>query len=285
MASRHYKPSGPVNPAIEPDLSVLAGKTAIVTGGASGLGEAYVRALVNAKLVKQMLADTKYVNCDVFDWDDQLRLSKDAIDFSPSGKIHYVVANAGVAKKPDTSIINVDLVGVLYTAKLAMHYFVKQNGIEPSPSQEDTALILISSGAGFLDCPRGPQYAACKFAMRGFMASLRKTTHFYGSRVNIISPWYVKTKILPAATWKYLTEIGVEFATLEDAQHCLTHILSDQSINGRNLFLSPRKWAPKGYLDLGLDDFSGNKLITEIQADQVKSNPPENGLWPEGDGW
>jgi len=41
----------------------------------------------------------------------------------------------------------------------------------------------------------------------------------------------------------------------------------------------------KGYLDLGPDDQSENDLITEVQADQVKSNPPENDLWPEGDGW
>lgn len=96
---------------------------------------------------------------------------------------------------------------------------------------------------------------------------------------------YVKTNILPEATWKYLQEIGIQFATLKDAQRCLKHIVSDQSINGRNLFLSAKKWAPHGYLDLNLDDYSDNALITKIQADQVKSNPPENGLFPEGDGW
>lgn len=34
------------------DTSNLAGKTAIVTGGANGLGQAYVRALVDAKYAK-----------------------------------------------------------------------------------------------------------------------------------------------------------------------------------------------------------------------------------------
>lgn len=34
------------------DPSGLAGKTAIVTGGANGLGKAYVKALHSAKLVK-----------------------------------------------------------------------------------------------------------------------------------------------------------------------------------------------------------------------------------------
>lgn len=76
-----------------------------------------------------------------------------------------------------------------------MHYFIKQNGTDPSPDQEDTALILIGSGAAFLDCPRGPQYSATKFGMRGIMTSLRETTHYYGSRVNIISPWFVSQPI------------------------------------------------------------------------------------------
>jgi hypothetical protein len=40
-----YKSTGPVDCADDVDTSVLRGKTAIVTGGANGIGEAYVRAL------------------------------------------------------------------------------------------------------------------------------------------------------------------------------------------------------------------------------------------------
>lgn len=43
-----YAPK-PVDCTIDADTSVLAGKTAVVTGGASGIGEAYVRALHAAK--------------------------------------------------------------------------------------------------------------------------------------------------------------------------------------------------------------------------------------------
>lgn len=46
----------------------------------------------------ECLSSIKYVQCDVTRWDDQLRLFREAADFSPSGKIHYVIANAGVAK-------------------------------------------------------------------------------------------------------------------------------------------------------------------------------------------
>lgn len=77
-----------------------------------------------------------------------------------------------------------------------MHYFIKQNGTEVPSSQEDTCLVLIGSGASHLDVPRGPQYSSTKWTMRGIIHSMRRTTHFYGSRINMISPWYVRAKIL-----------------------------------------------------------------------------------------
>lgn len=160
-----------------------------------------------------------------------------------------------------------------------MHYFVKQNGTEISSNQLDTCLILIGSGAAYLDCPRGPQYSASKYAMRGIMHALRRTTKFYGSRVNMISPWYVRTKILTQTDFDNVEKAGVQLATLEDGGQCLLRILSDTSINGRSLFLSARKWAPKGYLDLDLDEYAGNDLLEDIQADQVKFAPPESGLF------
>jgi NAD(P)-dependent dehydrogenase (short-subunit alcohol dehydrogenase family) len=113
-----------------------------------------------------------------------------------------VVANAGITKqdevftynpagpeKPDLKTIDVNLVGTLYTTKLATHYFISQNGQSEAGQQEDTCLVLISSGAGYFDCPRTPQYQATKHGMRGIMRSMRRTAHHYGSRVNIIAPW------------------------------------------------------------------------------------------------
>jgi len=43
-----YKVTGPIDCDIDFDASVLKDRTAIVTGGANGIGEAYVRALYNA---------------------------------------------------------------------------------------------------------------------------------------------------------------------------------------------------------------------------------------------
>jgi hypothetical protein len=73
--------------------------------------------------------------------------------------------------------------------------------------------------------------------------------------------------------------VGVEFAKAEDAAQCLLRILGDVSINGHSLFVSGRKWAPNGYLDLDLEDYPQSPLIQEIQEDQMKSAPVSLGLF------
>jgi NAD(P)-dependent dehydrogenase (short-subunit alcohol dehydrogenase family) len=188
-------------------------------------------------------------------------------------------------KKPNLRIIDVNLYGTLYTTKLSLHYFMEQNGtsVKPGVQQEDTCLILIGSGAGFLDVPRTPQYCSKKWAVRGIMHALRRTAFYYGSRVNVIAPWYVRTTILSDEAFSAVEKSGVEFATAEDAGRCALRILSDSSINGRSLFVAPRKWAPEsGYMDLDLEDYIGEdkELGEAIQADQVRTVPVGLGLFP-----
>ncbi|KAF5603295.1 15-hydroxyprostaglandin dehydrogenase [Fusarium pseudocircinatum] len=303
-----YHISAPVNCDIDFNKDKISGKVAIVTGGASGIGEAYVRALYNsgAKVVigdknadsgeklASKLTGSKFVQCDATVWEDQVRLFKEAAQLSSSGKIHYVIANAGMTKddqtftfdgkhqepkKPDLQIIDVNLKGALYTSKLAMHYFVSQNGTEVNKEQEDTCLILISSGAGFLDVPRSPEYSSTKWAVRGIMHALRRTAFYYGSRVNVIAPWYIRTGILTRDQFDRVEKSGVEFATAEDAGECALRILSDPNINGRTLFVCARKWAPRGYMDLNIEDYPEG-LIQEIQEDQMRNAPVDLGLFP-----
>ncbi|KAF5637799.1 15-hydroxyprostaglandin dehydrogenase [Fusarium sp. NRRL 52700] len=240
--------------------------------GASGTGEAY-----NADSGKRLaseLTGSHFVLCDATVWEDQVQLFKQASDLSSYGMIYYVIANAGMRKKdqtfafdgkdqepqnPDLQIIDVNLMGALYTSKL---YFVTRNGTEVNKDQ-DTCLILISSGAGFIDVPRSPEYSSTKWAVRGIMHALRRTTSYYGSRVNVIEPCYIRTGILSKDQFDHVENSGVEFATAEDVGECVLRILSDAGINRRTLFVCARKWAPREYMDLNIEDYP-ERLIQEI---------------------
>lgn len=48
------------------------------------------------------LPGTKFVQVDATLWEDQVRLFKEAVGFSSSGRIHYVIANAGITKHDQT---------------------------------------------------------------------------------------------------------------------------------------------------------------------------------------
>jgi hypothetical protein len=88
-------------------------------------------------------------------------------------------------QKPELKILDVNLIGVMYTVKLARHYFMKH----PLNIDHDRCLIFNSSMAGFMDMPGTLQYMASKWGCRGMMRCLRRTTTIDGVRANLIAPW------------------------------------------------------------------------------------------------
>lgn len=81
--------------------------------------------------------------------------------------------------------MDINLTGVLYTTKLAMHYFRRQ----PIAADRDRCLILKSSLAGYVDLPSSIQYNSSKFGVRGLFRCLRRTSWTEGIRVNLVAPW------------------------------------------------------------------------------------------------
>lgn len=175
-----------IQPGATFDAKKLAGRSVVITGGASGIGEATVRAFVAAgafvtfgdiavedgqRLVSELGADkVAFASCDVLAWDQQLKLFKTAIEKAPSKSIDVVCANAGIAvdddllvgperiaadptadpTEPKLSTFKVNAIGVAYTAKLAGHYLASRTGGE----HKDRSLIITASLAGYLDMPR-----------------------------------------------------------------------------------------------------------------------------------
>ena len=100
----------------------------------------------------------RYTHCDVTSWQSLSSLFKGVHE--RNGRIDVVVANAGIVERkeflddtltedgelqqPDISVINVNLVGCMYTGKLALWWFKKN----PTPGG---ALVMISSVGGYAD--------------------------------------------------------------------------------------------------------------------------------------
>jgi NAD(P)-dependent dehydrogenase (short-subunit alcohol dehydrogenase family) len=116
--------SPPVDCSKPYDTSTLAGKTILITGGASGFGAAFARhwAQHGAHLIigdvrdragEALVAELRalptttpdqlitYQHCDVTSWTDQVALFNTATSLSPTGTLSAVVAGAGIVEKGD----------------------------------------------------------------------------------------------------------------------------------------------------------------------------------------
>ena len=126
-----------------------------------------------------------------------LSLSLPPHDCLPRKKYYHTLCSTHplVAKppvEPRLDILTINLTGAMYTIKLALHHFRRQNAQQPPSSPKRFDLILQGSLAGYLDLPGAPEYSATKFAMRGIMRDLRRTEWQHNIRVNYIGPWYVR---------------------------------------------------------------------------------------------
>lgn len=147
------------------DESWVKGKTILITGGASGLGEGFFRKWAaaganliigdvnvdkGANLVHEVSRQTgndhlHFSYCDVTSWQSQVELFQLAVKQSPHNGIDCVVANAGVSDKqhtfedpqdldrpnppkPSLQVMDVNCTGVIYTTHLALYWLQRNPG-------------------------------------------------------------------------------------------------------------------------------------------------------------
>jgi len=185
----------------------LAGKVAVVTGGASGIGRAVVERFA-AEGARVVIADidadagqalaaelgdvAAFERTDVTDA-DQVQALVDAT-VSRFGGLHVMVNNAGVASAmtrflhDDLSdfrrVVDINLLGVLLGSQRAARH-MKENGGGSIVNLSSTAGI--DAGAGLIT------YRATKAAVLHASRSIALDVAQYGIRVNCIVPGQIKT--------------------------------------------------------------------------------------------
>ncbi|HYV93374.1 MAG TPA: SDR family oxidoreductase [Chitinophagales bacterium] len=194
--------------------SSLKNKVVIITGASSGIGKACAIAFANAGC-KVMLAARDEVKLttvmneitqrdgiaavcktDVSKEEDCQQLINATI--KQFGTIHILINNAGnsmralfseVDLKVLKELMNINFWGAVYCTKHAMNEILKNKG----------SIAGISSIAGYKGLPGRTGYSASKFALQGFLESLRIENLKTGIHVMIVCPGYTTSNIRNAA--------------------------------------------------------------------------------------
>lgn len=192
-------------------MDIFAGKTAIVTGGASGIGRALGEELaqrgalvtladINPSLVEEAAAslngrghEVKAAVLDVTDYEAVKKLVSDTV--SERGRLDYMFNNAGIAILGEAvdmsmhdwrSIIDVNLYGVVHGAVAAYEVMVGQGYGH---------IVNTSSLAGIVPLPGTGPYTTSKYGVMGISEVLRMEGAKYGVKVSAVCPGVIKTPI------------------------------------------------------------------------------------------
>ncbi len=185
-------------------------KVVIITGCSSGIGKslAYAFAEIGSKVVMASRNESKLkeiekeITClgqvayalaiDVSKEDDCRRLIEFTVE--KFGRIDILINNAGISMRATFkklklevihTMINTNFWGTVYCTKYALPYLLKSKG----------SVVGVSSIAGFQGIPCRTGYSASKYAMQGFLETLRIEHLHDGLHVMIACPGFTSTNI------------------------------------------------------------------------------------------
>jgi short-subunit dehydrogenase len=183
----------------------------IITGASSGIGKALAQRYAQAgwrlvlaarnepalrdlakQLQQQHRTETEVVLCDVTQPPDCQRLAE--ATRARFGGADVCIANAGISMRAPVlaadievlrQVMEVNLWGVVNTLKACLPLVLERRGV----------VVGVSSIAGFVGLPERAGYSASKFALHGFLESLRAEILHTGTHVLLACPGYTASSI------------------------------------------------------------------------------------------
>lgn len=139
---------------------------------------------------------------------------------------------------PNLSIINVNLIGALYTACLAVYYFRKTAKSAGQIQKASKQLIFIASNIAYFPIQLFSTYTASKMGVRGLWQSLRTSSDVTGMRTNLVAPHIVRTPMTKDYSGM-LEDNGIKLAEISEIVDVLMRMCCDESIKGRAVAVYP----------------------------------------------
>jgi NAD(P)-dependent dehydrogenase (short-subunit alcohol dehydrogenase family) len=182
----------------------LQGKTAVITGGNSGIGLATAKRFVAEgahvfitgrrqaeldKAVESIGAGVTGVQGDVANLDDLDRLF--ATVRAATGRLDILFANAGLGEVAPLGAITEAQFDKTFGVNVKGTLFTVQKGLPLMPA--GGSIILTGSTAGSTGTPGFSVYSATKAAIRNFARSWALDLKESGVRVNVLSPGPIAT--------------------------------------------------------------------------------------------
>lgn len=189
----------------------LKGRRVLITGGASGIGEAFVAAFAGQgakvafcdiddaaaeSLVSRLEAEgfevPRYWRCDLTDIDAVRVFVAAVVEWL--GALDVLVNNAANDRRHAVEAVTPEMWDALMAVNLRHQFFVTQAAL-PALRQSQTASIVQMSSIAWMIPSKGlPVYVAAKAAIAAMARSLARELGGEGIRVNAICPGAIATE-------------------------------------------------------------------------------------------
>ena len=192
----------------------LEGKTALITGGATGIGYAIAGEMCDAgadvvivgrreeklREAAQNLGDhCRWYQFDVTQIEEYERLLN---QIEEQGTIDILVNNAGINIKKDFFDFKAEEFDRIVETQAKAPFMLSQAVAERMKSRKSGNIIFISSLASVLGMHEIQAYTVCKSGIKGLARSLARDLGPYGIRVNSLNPGFVYTDMLERTNLK-----------------------------------------------------------------------------------
>jgi short-subunit dehydrogenase len=229
-------------------------KVVIITGASSGIGYALAkefskrgaklslaaRRLERLEELKKEIPDTEtiIVKTDVSAEGDCKNLIDKTIE--KYGKIDILINNAGISMRAlfndmelDVmhTVMDVNFYGTVYCTKYALPHLLENKG----------SLVGVISIAGHVGLPGRTAYSASKFAVRGFLDTIRIENLKKGLHVLVAAPGFTSSEVRKAALTADGTSQGEtprDESKMMSSEECALHIVNAVKRRKRQLILT-----------------------------------------------